>query len=137
MFEDTWANEIDNYRETKQAMRVAVYSHSIAPSIDGVCRRFTGLLQELSDQGHDLLLFTLESSPEDLPIKLTDWVTLEHMGIPSYPEKKIAMPTASSLLKIWSALARFKPDVRIEQLSRRRRSILFPFSFTRQNYVII
>ena len=129
MFEDTRANEIGNCRESKLAMKVAIYSHSIAPSIDGVCRRFTGLLQELSEQGHDLQLFTLESSPEDLPIKLTNWVTLEHMVLPSYPEKKIAMPTASSILKMWSALAAFKPDVRREQLPQHQESILFSCFF--------
>ena len=129
MFEDTRANEIGNCRETELAMKVAIYSHSIAPSIDGVCRRFTGLLQELSEQGHDLLLFTLESSPEDLPIKLTKWVTLDHMGIPSYPEKKIAMPTASSILRIWSALTAFKPDVRREQLSQHQQLTLFSCFF--------
>lgn len=92
-------------------MKVAIYSHSIAPSIDGVCRRFTGLLKELSEQGHDLMLFTLEDSPQDLPIKLTKWVTLEHMCVPSYPEKKVAKPTISSMFKIWSALENYKPDV--------------------------
>ena len=92
-------------------MKVAIYSHSIAPSIDGVCRRFTGLLKELSEQGHDLMLFTLEDSPQDLPVKLTNWVTLEHMCVPSYPEKKVAKPTISSMFKIWSALEKYKPDV--------------------------
>ena len=51
-------------------MRLAVYSHSIAPSIDGVCRRFTALLRELVRQGHQVLLFTLEDRPEDLPGEL-------------------------------------------------------------------
>lgn len=49
-------------------MRIAIYSHSIAPSIDGVCRRFTAILRELVHQGHDILLFTLEHDPQDLPI---------------------------------------------------------------------
>ena len=93
-------------------MKVVIYCHSIAPSIDGVCRRFTGLLKEISDQGHDLMLFTLEDHPEDLPSKLGKWVTLDHMCVPSYPDKKIARPTVSSMQKIWDALSSYKPDVR-------------------------
>ena len=94
-------------------MKVAIYCHSIAPSIDGVCRRFTGLLKEISAQGHDLMLFTLEDYPEDLPAKLSMCVTLDHMCVPSYPDKKIARPTVSSMRKIWNALATYKPDVRV------------------------
>jgi hypothetical protein len=93
-------------------MKAAIYCHSIAPSIDGVCRRFTGLLKELSEQGHDLMLFTLEDAPEDLPPKLTNWVTLEHMCVPSYPDKKVAKPTVASMMKIYRALRDYKPDVR-------------------------
>jgi hypothetical protein len=52
---------------TKKMKTIAVYSHSIAPSIDGVCRRFTGILWELHRSGHDLILFTLEDQPLDLP----------------------------------------------------------------------
>jgi hypothetical protein len=92
-------------------MKAAIYCHSIAPSIDGVCRRFTGLLKELSEQGHDLMLFTLEDAPEDLPPKLTNWVTLEHMCVPSYPDKKVAKPTVASMMKIYRALKDYKPDV--------------------------
>lgn len=97
-------------------MKVAIYCHSIAPSIDGVCRRFTGLLKELSEQGHDLLLFTIEDFPEDLPANLSGCVTLEHMCVPSYPDKKIARPTVSSMRRIWDALKAYKPDVRFKVL---------------------
>lgn len=106
------ANKIESYRKSKSVMRVAIYCHSIVPSIDGVCRRFTGLLKELSEQGHELMLFTLEEFPEDLPEKLTNWVTLEHMCVPSYPAKKVAKPTFPTLFKIWKALKEYKPDVR-------------------------
>ena len=100
-----------------QIMKVAIYSHSIAPSIDGVCRRMTGLLKELSEQGHDLMLFTLEDSPQDLPSKLTNWVTVEHMCFSSYPDKKAAKPTISSMFKIWNALEKYKPDVSQYQIN--------------------
>jgi len=91
-------------------MRVALYSHSISPSIDGVCRRFTAILQELTRQGHDVLLFTLEESPQDLPPG-TKYVTLEHMIIPAYPEKKVARPTIATGVSIVKAMLEHRPDV--------------------------
>jgi UDP:flavonoid glycosyltransferase YjiC (YdhE family) len=91
-------------------MRIAIYSHSIAPSIDGVCRRFTGLLKELSRQGHELLLFTLEDAPQDIAT-VSQFVTLDHMIIPSYPEKKVARPNLRNLVRMWTAIRNFKPDV--------------------------
>lgn len=91
-------------------MKVAIYSHSIAPSIDGVCRRFTGILHELVRQKHDTLLFTLEDAPQDLPPS-TIVIILEHMIIPAYPGKKVAKPTMSSFLSILAAFRLHRPDV--------------------------
>lgn len=93
-------------------MRIAIYSHSIAPSIDGVCRRFTGLLHELVRQGHQILLFTLEDHPEDLPKEgLLEVVTLPHIILPAYPDKKIGRPTVIGLFRVLSALQRHKVEV--------------------------
>eukprot|EP01038_Epipyxis_sp_PR26KG_P008282 gene8282-11211_t len=91
-------------------MRIAIYSHSIAPSIDGVCRRFTAILHELDQQGHNTLLFTLEEDPLDIP-KKTEFISLDYMIFPSYPQKKVARPTFSSLMKIIKGLTKFKPNV--------------------------
>lgn len=91
-------------------MKVAIYSHSVSPSIDGVCRRFTGIFRWLEQAGHSLLIFTLERHPEDLP-KSAIVVTLDHMCWAAYPGKKIAKPTFSSLLRIVSALRSYRPDV--------------------------
>jgi phosphatidylinositol alpha 1,6-mannosyltransferase len=88
-----------------------VYSHSIAPSIDGVCRRFTGLLHEMVRQGHEVLLFTIEDAPEDLPAGLNEVVPLLHMVVPAYPDKKIGRPAAVNLTRIYSGVARHRPDV--------------------------
>jgi hypothetical protein len=91
-------------------MRIAVYSHSIAPSIDGVCRRFTGILHEMSRQGHPTMLFTLEPNPQNVP-RDTVIVTVDHMFFPSYPDKKVARVTLNAFFTIYRALQRFKPDV--------------------------
>lgn len=92
-------------------MRLAIYSHSIAPSIDGVCRRFTGVLHEMVRQGHEVLLFTLEDHPEDLPEGLLEVVTLVHMCIPAYPDKKIGRPAMLNLLRVFAAVQRHRPEV--------------------------
>jgi hypothetical protein len=91
-------------------MRIAIYSHSIAPSIDGVCRRFTGIIHELVNQKHEVLLFTMESEPHGLPTDLT-FVPLDFMIFPSYPGKKVAKPTLKSLTAIWQNIQSFRPDV--------------------------
>jgi glycosyltransferase involved in cell wall biosynthesis len=90
--------------------KVAIYSHSISPSIDGVCRRFTGILKELDRQGYETVLFTLEDEPQDLPAA-TSVVTLEHMIFPAYPGKKVAKPTLRSFLRIINGLREHRPDV--------------------------
>lgn len=91
-------------------MKIALYSHSIAPSIDGVCRRFTGIIHELARQGHDLLLFTLEEHPEDLPANIRI-VRLDYMFFLEYPKKKVAKPNLRTILRIFSAINEYRPDV--------------------------
>jgi hypothetical protein len=91
-------------------MKVAVYCHSIAPSIDGVCRRFTGILNELVRQGHDVVLFTMEDDPEDLP-ELTAIYTLPHFVMPAYPDKKVAKIDFATLRVIFTGLREHRPDV--------------------------
>lgn len=91
-------------------MRIAVYTHSIAPSVDGVCRRFTSILHEMVRQGHEVLLFTLEDNPQELPIEVRV-ITIDHLCFPVYPDKKIARPTLRSLLRVFNALSQFRPQV--------------------------
>ena len=90
--------------------RIAIYSHSIAPSIDGVCRRFTGILHEMERQGLATLLFTMEDAPQDLP-NSTEFVTLDHIIFPTYPNKKVAWPTIKSFMAIVLKLRTWRPDV--------------------------
>ena len=42
-------------------MKVAVYSHSIPPSVDGVARRMTSLLYELAKDGHEVGTFAFKN----------------------------------------------------------------------------
>lgn len=94
-------------------MRISIYCHSIAPSIDGVCRRFTGILEELCRQGHEIQLFTLEERPEELPaaIRKENIVTLPYFFMPAYPDKKVAKPTFAAMHDIYRNLKSFRPEV--------------------------
>lgn len=91
-------------------MKIAFYSHSIAPSIDGVCRRFTAILHELDRLGHETIMFSMEEDPQDLPSS-TKAVALDYMMFPTYPDKKVAMPTIASMIAVLSTLSREKPDI--------------------------
>ena len=102
-------NELFNSKIASR-MKIAIYSHSIAPSIDGVCRRFTAILHELEKQNYETLLFTMEESPEDLPAS-TKFVTIDHFIFPTYPNKKVAYPSISSFYTILSTIRRERPDV--------------------------
>lgn len=91
-------------------MKIAIYSHSIAPQIDGVCRRFTAILHELERTGHSTILFTFEDNPQDIPSS-TVVVKVDHIIFPTYPNKKIARPTCATWYSVVSTLAKEKPDV--------------------------
>ena len=91
-------------------MKIAIYCHSIAPSIDGVCRRFTGIIWELVQQGHEIVLFTLEEKPEDLPSNIVTY-NLDYLFTPAYPNKKIGKPNLRSIRRIWEGLMKHRPDI--------------------------
>lgn len=94
-------------------MRIAIYCHSIAPSIDGVCRRYTGILEEMCRQGHEIMLFTLEEEPEELPaaLKKENIVALPYFFMPAYPDKKVAKPTFVAMYTIYKNLRKFRPEI--------------------------
>lgn len=91
-------------------MKIAIYTHSIAPSIDGVCRRFTGILWELCRQNHEILLFTLEEKPEDLPPSV-QYITIPHTMFDFYPGKKVALSTMTTTSRVYLGLKKFQPDI--------------------------
>jgi len=92
------------------AMKIAIYSHSILPTVDGVARRFTQIIEELISQGHEVVLFTLESTPQKIP-KCVRYYTLRSCSIPNYPGKLLGMPTLVNLYTICVALHHERPDI--------------------------
>jgi hypothetical protein len=91
-------------------MKIAIYSHSIAPSIDGVTRRFTAILHELVRQGHETILFTFEENPLNIP-ESTIIRQVDYMYFAAYPDKKAARVTIRSFWVIYQTLLEHKPDV--------------------------
>lgn len=62
-------------------------------------------------QRHEVILFTLEEQPEEIPNGLVDVISLDWMIAPAYPGKKIAKTCIRSLCKIYSAARLYRPDV--------------------------
>jgi hypothetical protein len=92
------------------ALKIAIYSHSLPPEVDGVSRRFAMLIEEFKRRGHSVFVFTLEKNLEvqDVePVTLLDFAT----GLAAYPTKKIGKPGWSELCKITEVLKREKPDI--------------------------
>lgn len=59
---------------------------------------------------HELILFTLESDPQDLP-PIKHLITIDHMIIPSYPKKKVARPNAQTFWTIYNTCRVLGPEV--------------------------
>jgi len=91
-------------------MKIALYSHSILPAVDGVARRFAQIIDEFVAQGHEVILFTLEEKPQQLPPTVKHY-TLKSCCIPNYSGKLLGVPTLVNLYYICSALHVERPDV--------------------------
>ena len=68
-------------------------------------------MEELLRQKHEVILFTLEDKPEELPAGLSDVIILPHMCFPAYPEKKVARPNLTTLGIIWAGMRKHQPDI--------------------------
>jgi hypothetical protein len=75
-----------------------------------VCNCCPGILTELVRQGHEVILFTLEDEPEDLP-ELEAVYTLPHFLMPAYPDKKVAKIDFPTLRIIFAGMRKHRPDV--------------------------
>ena len=79
----------------------------------------SSIIKEFLKEKHEILLFTLEDEPEDLPFssssfsdsssKLT-FISLNYLLMPAYPNKKVAKPEFLTLYKVFLAIKRFQPD---------------------------
>jgi phosphatidylinositol alpha 1,6-mannosyltransferase len=86
-------------------MRIAIFTETFLPKIDGIVNTFCYFLDYLAAQGHDSLLF----APEGSLAHYANTPVIRYPGVtfPWYPELKLAWPTWS----IGRHLAGFRPDV--------------------------
>ncbi|NJK41836.1 MAG: glycosyltransferase family 1 protein [Acaryochloridaceae cyanobacterium SU_2_1] len=86
-------------------MRIAFFTETFLPKVDGIVTRLCHTITHLQQDGHQVLIFAPEGG-------LTDYHGAEVHGVsafplPLYPELKLALPRPS----IGEALSRFKPDL--------------------------
>lgn len=86
-------------------MRVAIFSETFLPKIDGIAVTLSYFLDYLAAQGHESLLF----APQDSVAHYANTPVVRYPGVafPWYPELKLALPTPS----LGQRLADFRPDV--------------------------
>lgn len=85
-------------------MRIAIFTETARPSVNGVVRRLDSTLKLLAEHGDEVLVFA--------PSGLARWHSAEVVGAPSiplpmYPDISLAMPRPA----LRSRLARFRPDI--------------------------
>ncbi len=87
------------------AIRVAVFTETWLPKLDGIVSILRLMLQRLQEQGHDVLLFGPPGGP-------STYAGAEIVGVggprlPFYPEVRINIPRRA----IWERLKTFRPDL--------------------------
>jgi glycosyltransferase involved in cell wall biosynthesis len=86
-------------------MRIALFTETFLPKIDGVVNTLCYLLDHLEKRGHQTLLFAPEGSESSYGS--TEVVSLKGFRFPLYPEIRLVPPWA----QVGEALRRFQPDL--------------------------
>ncbi|TDO83368.1 glycosyltransferase involved in cell wall biosynthesis [Halanaerobium saccharolyticum] len=89
-------------------MKIAIFTDTFAPQINGVTKNLNRLLNYFSVQGIEYLLFAPESESRTESIFEKNVVRLKSMNFFLYPELKFTLP---NYLKIRSKLIKFNPDL--------------------------
>lgn len=86
-------------------MRIALFTETFLPKIDGVVNTLCYLLQHLERTGHESILFAPEGAPDSYAG--TRVVSIKGRGLPVYPELKVVNP----LTDVGEELTAFQPDL--------------------------
>jgi glycosyltransferase involved in cell wall biosynthesis len=86
-------------------MRVALFTETFLPKIDGIVTRLKHTVENLQRQGHQVLVFCPEGGLKEY--KGAKIYGVKGMPLPLYPELKLAFPSP----KIKQALLKFQPDL--------------------------
>ncbi len=86
-------------------MRIAFFTETFLPKVDGIVTRLTKTVQHLVAAGDEVLIFCPEGAPDS-------WMGASVMGVPAmplplYPELKLALPRPA----VSESLERFRPDL--------------------------
>lgn len=86
-------------------MRIALFTETFLPSVDGVVNTLCHLLEHLAETGHESILF----APEGGPVRYanTRIVGLSGIPFPAYPSLKLVPPVAN----VREHLNPFRPDI--------------------------
>ncbi|MEB3275359.1 MAG: glycosyltransferase family 1 protein [Cyanobacteriota bacterium] len=86
-------------------MKIALFTETFLPKVDGIVTRLTKTVQELVAAGDDVLIFCPEGAPPDYCGARV--VGVPALPLPLYPELKLALPRPA----VAEALERFGPDL--------------------------
>ncbi|MBM5808915.1 MAG: glycosyltransferase family 1 protein [Cyanobacteria bacterium M_surface_7_m2_040] len=86
-------------------MKIALFTETFLPKVDGIVTRLTKTVQELVAAGDEVLIFCPEGAPPDYCGAQV--VGVPAMPLPLYPELKLALPRPA----VAEALERFGPDL--------------------------
>lgn len=86
-------------------MRIALFTETFLPKVDGIVNTLCHLLKHLEKRGHESVLFAPEGAPSRY--HSTPVITYDGFSFPLYPELKFVPPTAH----IRQQMIAFQPDV--------------------------
>ena len=86
-------------------MKIAFFTETFLPKVDGIVTRLTKTVQHLVAAGDEVLIFCPEGAPDNY--MGAQVVGVPAMPLPLYPELKLALPRPA----VAEALDRFQPDL--------------------------
>ena len=86
-------------------MKIAFFTETFLPKVDGIVTRLTKTVQHLRAAGDEVLIFCPEGAPASYMGAQVEGVPA--MPLPLYPELKLALPRPA----VAEALERFNPDL--------------------------
>lgn len=86
-------------------MRIAFFTETFLPKVDGIVTRLTKTVKHLVDAGDEVVVFCPEGAPSNyMGAKV---VGVPAMPLPLYPELKLALPRPA----VSEAIDAFQPDL--------------------------
>ena len=86
-------------------MRIAFFTETFLPKVDGIVTRLTKTVEHLVSAGDEVLIVCPEGAPEQYMDARV--LGVPAMPLPLYPELKLALPRPA----VSEALDRFQPDL--------------------------